>query len=338
MPEYQSTLKKLLERLRESDEYIICTHRSPDPDGLGSSIGLSFLLQSLGKKHLILNHDGLPERIRFLDPSSQVRSFEENGPGAAADYVSPAVISVDNSETHRLGDVNRFIREDQSNLFIIDHHDDASPDFHNRFQYSDVAATSEVIFDLLEVSGLFSMASLPLPVASALYAGVASDTGNFRFRKTTARSHEIAAFLLKCGVRPEVISERLQFHAPVNKLHLRRAFYQSLIVEEKYGFAWAVILESEIRSLGLTWDDLDGMINELIEPAQIHAGILITERGPQKTKVSLRAKSGYNVLPVAEKYGGGGHTTACGVTLSEPYLQVTEKIIRDLKEYFGKNS
>jgi len=302
---YQS----LLDRLLKEDQYIITTHRNPDPDGLGAELALEYLLRHFGKEVLIVNHDILSPKYQFIDSENRLHSIIRM-PDPERLY-NKNVIIVDNSSIDRTGDIKKFIKDDLSNLIVIDHHDGMTPDYHTFFQNPDIGSSSEMLFELFQHSGV----DFPYSVARALYAGIAVDTGHFRYRKTRPRTHEIAAELIRKGVNPTILAEQLFANAPVERLFLKKKLYQDVRIDRNNHIAWFEIRKSEVEAMNLVLDDLEGMVNELIEPTDIFAAMIFTEREPGLTRVSVRSKGDVNMIPSVEKYGGGGHKNACGATI-----------------------
>lgn len=307
---------------------MLTTHRNPDPDGLGAQLGLDYLLRSSGKDSLILNHDAVFARLRFLDPERRVRSLQEDySPDGTQNRT---VVSLDNSDTNRLGDIGRFIEPDKSNLVVIDHHDGIPSDYHTYFLNADIGSTAEIVYELIQYVGL----ELTPAVARALYAGIVQDTGHFRFKKTRPETHRIAAHLLEYGVDSAVMAEALDSGFPVGRLYARQRLYEGLQLSANERIAWFVISQQDMRELNIDWDDLDGVVNELIEPDTVQIGLLFTIRETGKTRVSLRSRGPVDLLPAVRPYGGGGHKNACGVTIPldidravREFLPIVEKCL-----------
>jgi phosphoesterase RecJ-like protein len=209
----------------------------------------------------------------------------------------------------RTGEIQKYANADE--LFAIDHHDSSGGDSSRIFQDSSVGSTSEIIYELIELSGL----ELTSAVANALYAGIVADTGYFRFGKTRARTHEIAGKLLDHGVHPPDIAEKLYNSAPAARLYIKKILYNNLTVLAKDKVAYFHVKQSDFEDMDLNTDDLSGIVNELIEPLEIQAGILFTERSSRTIRVSVRSKGNTNMLPAVIRYGGGGHKNACGATI-----------------------
>ncbi|MBX7058957.1 MAG: bifunctional oligoribonuclease/PAP phosphatase NrnA [Leptospirales bacterium] len=313
--------EKLAARLARADRFLITTHRNPDPDGLGAELALQYLLRKQGKDALIYNHDPLMSRLGFLDEEKQTRSSQDAfEPGALE---GRTVVMVDNSDLARAGDAGRLVLPDLSNLVVIDHHDGMHGAVDVHFLSADCGSTSEMVFELLEMHSI----PIPLPIARALYAGIVIDTGHFRYRKTRPRTHQIAARLLEIGVAPDQMADRLLGSWPTARLRGRAFLYQHMHVDQEDGVAWFAIRKSELIDAGCTGDDIEGLVNELLEPDEIEAAILFTEREAGVTRVSARSKGDVDLLPASGKYGGGGHKNACGATIPLDLEPAVEEFI-----------
>lgn len=320
------TYDLLYQRLIKVKHGLITTHRTPDADGLAGELALYTLLESKNIPVEILNQEPVPDKLRFMDPNGLAGSIAEGRLSPESQHLT--VISVDNSDLHRLGNIRDLIKDDFSNLIVIDHHDGSVPDYEIFFQFPQLGSTSEIIFEVIERSGF----QMPPDIASAIYTGIVMDTGYFKYRKTTHRTHEIASQLLRLGVQPQKISETLQFNGPIARLRLKKVLYNSMEIDANETIAWFKITWQELDEMHLTYDDLDGMVNELIEPEKIKAGVLFTERGPDFTKISVRSKGEVDLLPAVSRFGGGGHKNACGATIHANLHDAIREFIPCLRE------
>lgn len=301
-------LSVLLERVLEEDRLLLTTHRTPDPDGLGAELAMQAMLQWRGKDAIIVNPEPAPERIRFVDPERRALDMRNMKDRSLLD--GRAIVILDNSDLRRIDDLQSYVLEDKSNLIIIDHHDGMQADQKSIFAFPNCGSSCEIVYELLEIAGFTMNPS----IAAALYAGIVADTGNFRYRKTTARTHEIAAKLLRFGVNPADMAEKIFENTPLARLLLKKKLYSNLIIEQGR-LAYFKVRREDLEALGLSMEDTEGLVNELIESESILTGILFTERQPQLTKVSVRSRGNTNMLAAVQKFGGGGHKNACGATL-----------------------
>lgn len=323
--------KTLLDSLLLSERLLIASHRGPDPDGLGAELGLAHLLREKGKDVIICNHDTMALRFRFLDPEGYVHSLCEDNPPEVQLLENRTIVSVDNSDLKRSGEIQTMIQPDLSNLIVIDHHDGKKSDDKIWFLWPEIGSTCEIIYELIQLSGV----SLPAHVAQAVYAGIIVDSGNFRYNKTRPRTHEIAADLLRAGVETALVGELLHSQWPVARLHGRRKLYESLQVNQSETIAYFKVFKEDLDEMNVSFDDLEGIINELIEPAQILVGVIFSAREENITRLSLRSKAHVDLLPAVQKYNGGGHRNACGASIPLDLDRAVREFLPQLEALLG---
>ena len=161
----------------------LTTHVNADGDGVGSEVALWHLLTRRGLEAVIANPTPIPERFHFLLPNGADRSERAVREIAAADVV----LVLDISDLSRLGDLARTIKDSHA-VACIDHHvSRGSLPAGPRLVAPEAAATAELVFDLA------SALEWPLPpeAARALYVGLLTDTGAFRFANTSPRALQI---------------------------------------------------------------------------------------------------------------------------------------------------
>ena len=331
--------QKILNALLKKDKFLITTHVTPDLDGIGAELALNYLLVSQGKDSIILNHDYFDANNLLLEDSGPIYHGEEHD-FTREDLKSRNVVVLDNSELNRIGFVNKYVAKDYSNLFIIDHHDDIELKNENHFVNAVASSTCEMIYELCELKNLV----LSLGIQKALYAGIVTDTGHFRYSKTSLRTHEIAIELLRNGVKPHIISEEISSRWPMERLHNKQILYSNLHFDKTAQIAWFAVKYKELYSSKKGNTYTDGIINELLEFESIKVVIFfkevtvaIQEEGETKqvikTRLSLRSKSSVDILPIVQHFQGGGHKNACGATLDsnlQESIEAVTSLIKDL--------
>src|SRR4029077_135932 len=210
------------------------TNGNADGDGVGSEIGLWYLLRALGVSVSIANPTEIPERFHFLIPDGADASDRAVREIERADLV----VSVDIGDLSRLGNLATVISKRHLPLVCIDHHVGpvklpAGP----VLIAPEATATAELVFDLASVAGW----PLTPEVAQALYVGLLTDTGGFRFSNTTARALRVAAVLLEQGVDPESIYASVYASAPEGRVRLLAEVLQTLVVEPEVGLSWVSV-------------------------------------------------------------------------------------------------
>ena len=166
----------------------LCTHVNPDGDGIGSEICLHRHLKSLGIEGRIINTEPLATRYRFLDPEGEVEVFDAR---RHEEFLRDAdlIFMLDNSALTRLGPLEPAIRASRATTICVDHHNVVEPFWKLNIIDEEACATGELVFQILKAIG----ARLDLPAAEAAYVSLVTDTGYFRFSKTSPRCHQAAS-------------------------------------------------------------------------------------------------------------------------------------------------
>lgn len=314
---------RLLEVFKKGNDFILTTHKSCDPDGIGSEIGLSFLLSKLGKTHSILNPDKIPEKYKFMDPQLKVRHIDPNIlQNFSTDKI---VVVVDNSDLPRIGDVNQYLKPDKSNLILVDHHDNIEP-FNGLFSFPEIGSTSEIIFELIELAGLVP----DYNTAIALYLGIVMDTGQFKYSKTRPRTHEIASKLVQHNFPIEELLRKMYEDFPISVLLLKKDIYSSIEIHQELHLITVEITRQMLGKYNFHSNPIEGITSELLGPSDIYVSVGFTEGEDDFIKISFRSKGNYDVCSVAKDFNGGGHKNASGAMVKGTIKKVKEDVMHRL--------
>ena len=320
------TIHRVRQAFDAAQRILLTTHQNPDGDGLGSQVALAALLRSRGKEVVILNPDPVPDRYRFLDPDGTIRSFEEPG-GADLMKRCQLIVTLDNSSLHRLGAMERAVREAGLPTVCIDHHSTTDAFWGVNAIDETACATGEMIFDLIVALGAIpDQAS-----AAALYTAMVTDTGNFRFSKTSPRSHRIAAELLSLGVDPARIYELVYEQQPEGFIRLMGLALAKFRLDAGGRLGWIALGRREMIECSAEQADTSEIVNHLFAIRGVRACLLFKELEDRKVKVSFRSKGGLDVHAVASSYGGGGHQNASGAVVEGPLEAAVERVVADVR-------
>src|SRR5881398_3929996 len=309
---------------------VLTTHVNADGDGVGSEVALWHLLTARGLKPAIANPTPVPERFTFLLPAGADHSDRAAKEIEAADVV----VVLDISELSRLGDLQRAIKQSHA-VACIDHHvSQGSLPGGPRLVAPEAAATAELVFDLA------SALEWPLPpeAARALYVGILTDTGGFRFSNTSARALRIAGALLERGVDPESIYESVYASAPEGRIRLMAEVLQTLVVEPEVGLAWVTVPPDALRRHKATADDLDGLVEYPRSIAGVRLALLFRTIANGRVKVSFRSVGDVDVAELAHRFGGGGHRRAAGASLEGSIADVQRQVLGAARQYLASRS
>jgi bifunctional oligoribonuclease and PAP phosphatase NrnA len=202
-----------------------------------------------------------------------------------------------------------------------------------RRRYVDPAAsaTGELIHEIARANGL----TITVPVARALYVAVLTDTGGFRFSNTRPHVLRTAADLLEVGSDPEQIYLDVYANAPEGRARLYAEALQTLVVEQEHGLAWVTVPPGALERLGVSADDLDGIVEFPRSISGMRMALLFREIAAGRVKVSLRSVGEVNVAEFARPFGGGGHTKAAGLSLEGSLAEVQATVLGAAREYLS---
>ena len=323
-----NTLQEILSFINSYDSFIITTHTSPDPDGIGAEIILHYLLQIFHKRVYIINADGIPQRFQFLDPHGYVKQWDKHRHFQLPEQ--GGMIVVDTSDEFNLGSMLDEALPRAQGIFIIDHHEQ-SP-FTHLDGYIDLSAasTTQIIIELLQTAGLEITKDIAVPA----YAGLIYDTGSFIYSKTTAKTFETALLLVRSGAVPHEIYRDLFESNNLSVLLLQKRVLSSLEIQGNGTIAVQVMKKEDLEETGAYYEDAENFINMPLQIKEIEVSILIKQNREGLVRCSLRSKGKVNVSLLAQQFGGGGHKMAAGfksnLGIEETRTKVLQKVITAL--------
>ena len=294
--------------LRQWDKILVMSHASPDGDTLGSASALLRGLSSLGKQVDFLCADPVPEKFSYLFAGLPLGGFE------------PAhVMTVDVADKALLGKAPQELVARVE--LAIDHHGTHVPFAPQRWVEADSAATVELIYALLGELGV----ELDRAMADCLYTGLATDTGCFRYRNVTPRTHRIAADLLELGAQSGDINQRMFESKSRGQVEAERIAMDSLAFSSQGLVAILEVPYSLFARTGVEENDLDGIASLPREIQGVVLGITLKEKEDGKVKVSVRANPPADASVLCARLGGGGHQGAAGCSLGTISLQEAQE-------------
>lgn len=322
-PQFAGRFQVLLDGLK-GKQTVVIGHQRPDGDCIGSQVALCRVLRGQGIDAVCMNADAVPRRLKAFVGDTPFFLRDELGPEKRI------ALFVDCADHGRAGEKIRIAFPKPMACF--DHH--ISNDGFARFNFVDTgsAATAEIL------AGVLLDSSFPIdPVAAqALYVGIMTDTGQFRFPSTTGRVFQISGDLLRLGAKPDFAAAELFERESMGKLRLIQEFIGSLKLEFGGRACIGVLPHGVFERIGASVEDTEGLVDYARSIEGVEVAVLIEER-PGVIKASLRARSAkFRVDSLAGQFGGGGHANAAGLNtpgnLAEFYPQLVAAIGRRLAE------
>ena len=320
------SLKKIIE---ENNSFLITTHVNPDADALGSEIAVYGILTYLQKQVKIVNHSATPYNHTFLDRGNIVEKYN---PDLHDEYINnvDVVIFLDLNQMSRVVSMEKALRATPALKICIDHHLNPEDFTEHYFADAKMSATGEIIYNFIEQT---KIAPFNLDIAQALYAAIMTDTGSFRFDKTTPEVHRIAANLLEFGIKPETIHDKIFAQSKIGKQKLLGQALSSLKLNKTEEVCYMVLTREDLQKNGATEADLDGFVNFCLGIENVKIGILFYELS-NGIKISFRSKGKIPVNELAAEFGGGGHLNAAGTRLYDSKLNdYIDKVISASEKY-----
>jgi len=320
--ETNNTTREVADLLKSLDRVAVTTHVGADGDAIGSSAALVRLMRSLGAEAVFCHREPVPNYLRWLVPGEALKELPPDHD----------LLVVDTSRADRVG----VDYEGVPVRLNLDHH--ADNPLYGEYNLVDgtAAASAQIVASLYKECGV----PLETDAATAIYTGVSTDTGGFRFRNVSPAAHELVADLLRAGVVPAEVDDRINRTGTVPQLKIVGA---SLANAERHGNALVSTVDNDdYERTGASELDSKESIDRLrtVAGVEVVAHLREVEGG---TKGSLRSES-VDVSEIARRFGGGGHRLAAGFTVhgkkpdeAKAELLDALKGVVDLGEGSGKN-
>lgn len=315
-------LASIARLIEENNDFTLIMHVSPDGDAIGSACALRLALMAMGKRVQAVCDGDVPRIYRFLEGAEDIIK-----PNAAR--ITSAAIAVDCADEGRMGAADEIFAQAKHTANIDHHVTNTMFAQHNAVDVH-AAAAAEVVKKLIEQLDV----DFGADIATCLFCGLVTDTGNFAYSNTTPETLFAAGELLQRGADNALINRAVYRSAPVSK---RRMLGLGLIkAEYLHGGKVAVckLTRADFERFNARDEDCEGIIDNLRDVENVEIAMLMREKEPNVYKVSMRAKEYANVCAVAERYGGGGHRLAAGCTvrgeLDALAAELTEALIQAL--------
>jgi phosphoesterase RecJ-like protein len=311
----QSAYEDVAQLIRDNDTFLVVSHVGPDGDAIGSTLGLCHLLWSLGKEALPFNVDPVPFNFRFLEGSDR---FKDK---LAADESFDVTFMVDCAQKSRIGDFPEQGWGDK--IVVIDHHLTWDEDFGSLYiRDIDAAAVGEMVYRLsLTVGEVPDKAA-----AECLYTSLLTDTGGYRYGKTSTTTFQISSQLVAYGVEPWHINSNIYENEPIQRIKLLARVLDTLNVSDCGRLAFLRVDAQMLLETGMTENMLDGFINYARRVRGVEVATQLREIGQERYKISFRSSGKINVATLAEAFGGGGHYNAAGCVIEGDADEIQKKM------------
>lgn len=304
-----NSLNEIAAWLRERDGFLLQGHVSPDGDTCGCCMALALALRGMGKSAQVYIPGGMPKMYAFL-----------KGPEVLSGDARPEYgysVSLDVSSPERLGEHGQGLFEAARGRAVIDHHATSSVRGDLVLVEPDRGACSEIVLELVKLLG----ADITKGIASWLFVGISTDTGNMNYTNTNGASLRAAAECLDRGADAGELTRMLYRTRSLGRTKLLGLALCAMEIRGKA--AYTCVTQDMFREAGALPEETESIVNYLQEIDGIKVAVLATEKENGEFKLSLRSSSDIDVAKaIAIPLGGGGHAEAAGCTLPGPEAEV----------------
>jgi bifunctional oligoribonuclease and PAP phosphatase NrnA len=324
----------LQQALTDVKRVVLTAHIDPDPDALGSAMGLAHILRREGWNTLTVCVGNVPSFAPTLAGFEDLVQFPARIEDAqGAEHVlrpDDALVVMDTPTASRMGAFYDVHREaiDDCRVVVFDHH--ITNDGYGSINFIDVsaAATAEVVCDVLDADGI----EIDAASATCFMTALLADTQTFRTENTTVRSLRRGYNLAAAGAPIFPIAQMLFRTRPVASLRLWGAALHTMSMQD--GVIWTAVTQKMLRENDATMEDAEGLVDFLLATKETQVAIVLKEAAPGETKVSMRTVPGVDATRIVGAFGGGGHQRAAGGTImaapSEAARQLLPLVLNEM--------
>ena len=322
--------ENIVELIGESKNFVITSHVNPDGDSIGSEIAFYIYLKKTGKNAKIINFSETPYNYTFLDKGNVIEKFDESKHNEIIKNAD-VILILDTNEYSRIRTMEPFVRSSAAKKVCIDHHAGINQNGFDLFiSDTDSPATGEILFKFFEKIG---PDLVDREMAIALYTAIMTDTGSFRFPRTSSETHGIAAELIKLGVDPYEIYTEVYNRSTPGRLKLLARFLNNIESAYDGALVYSSLKRNDFAETGTDEMDTDGFSANLMSVDGVKVSVVLLET-PKGIKLSFRSNDNIKVNELAKEFGGGGHVNAAGAFVpSGSFEQVRDEVVLRSKRF-----
>lgn len=322
-----SSFFEIHEALRGAPRILVLSHARPDGDALGSTIAAALWLQSEGHQVTAWNEDGVPEKFSYLPevtliskPSDERQEFD-------------AVFILDTATKERIGPT--VAAQFHAPLWIVlDHHVSNKKFGSLNLVDATAPATGQILAEGLLNEGI----TITPAMATNLYVAISTDTGSFQYAQTSARTFEIAATLVRCGVDIGKISQAIYARQPRRRFELLRHALMHAQISPNGSIVSFALTMADAAAFGIQPEDTEGIMDPLRAIEGVCVALFFEELSENKVRLSVRSKiDSFDASLFCAAYGGGGHRMAAGARMDGSLNHVEKEVLKKITAILSHN-
>ncbi len=314
MKSIKTTIQQTADILTNSNNVAIFAHTRPDGDTLGASIALCRILTNMGKNATVYCDSEIENSLhKYYGISSVATTYSGK---------HDLFVAVDCGDIGRVGEFGDIFYK-HNNTMTIDHH---GGQYYSKYNcVIEYASTCQIIYEVAKAMGV----QFDSEIATMLYMGLCTDTGNFMHNNTNKQCFAMAADLVDYGVPVTDISTTFFRDTTLGKTRMQGLAMSRVRMYLDNRVALVYADKCDYDKLGVDISSTEGMVQSAINIDCAEIGISLSYYSPNCYKVSMRSQK-HNVRAICQQFGGGGHMLASGCMVSGFFEDVVEKIIRQV--------
>ncbi len=325
-------IKQLASLLEKKKKIFVVTHKNPDGDAIGSAIGWGRFLKNMGHEVTVSAPNEFPNFLAWIEGSENIVLYSKEADKVKQSIDQAEVIfCLDFNALQRIDETGDLIAKAKAKKVLIDHHQqpEAFPDI--TFSDTSACSTSQMVFEIIEALGKKEL--MDAGAAAALYTGIMTDTGSFKFPCTTAETHRVISELIKAGANNSEIHLAIYDNQSIDRLALVGHCLNTMEVMPQYRMAIIKVNKKDHQTYNIQKGDTEGIVNYPLSVKDIVFSAFFRE-DKDLVKISFRSKGSFDVNALARKYfNGGGHINAAGGISSDGLEKAIVKLKSVLPEY-----
>lgn len=307
-----TTIKQVADVIKTKRSFALFAHTNPDGDTIGASLALSLALKKIGKEAQVFCDGILGTKLSSFEATASIsKEFFGN---------YDMLIAVDCGDIFRLGDFSGLYSCAKETM-TIDHH---GGEFFSKYNcLAKYASTCQIIYEILRCLNV----EIDSEIATYLYMGLCTDTGNFAHNNTDSASFKLAADLMEFGADNEKVYRIFFRDTTLAETKLLAKVLSRIRTYYDNQLTIIYVTKKDLEELGLDLTATSGLVNYAVDVDVARVGVCVSEYSNNTYKVSMRGKN-FSVRNVCKEFGGGGHELASGCMISGMLEDVIERIVR----------
>lgn len=311
-------LNDLIRILNDKDEFLVTAHENPDGDAVGSMAAMGGILDAMGKRYVVFNGSGMPERLAWMKMPSPLQDD-------LGTFQPQCMLVLDCGARDRAGKIVEALMEHVITV-NIDHHLGNSMFGHVNWVEPTMSSVGEMI-------GTLALAlDVPLSggIGQGIFLAMVSDTGSFSYGNTRPETLDMASAILRLGLDLNWFTGQMERQSSLAKIRLQGEVLRRAELLCGGRVAMIAVSLNDFATTGARAEDCEGLVNQVRSIRGVDVAVSLREDEPRKVKFSLRSWGEVDVRRVAEAFGGGGHRNASGGAIQAPLAQARDAMVRTL--------